>query len=162
VDWEGWGSGGRLSSFVVPGTLITCSSDGWRSRGTPAVNQSVTLSPTTQMKATALLFSALFLVGGIGADYCFGQLLKRGYEAAPDDWERAGRPTWWTWKPAEMMLPQWYYNAPRWRWIWSGPPWVRTDHVSRSLHAWHRLLFILMLVAWVGGLIGVAVASNSK
>jgi hypothetical protein len=116
----------------------------------------------TQMKATALLFSVLFLVGGIGVDYCFGQLLKRGYEVAPDDWERAGRPTWWTWKPPEMMLPQWYYNAPRWRWIWSGPPWVLTDHVSRSLHMWHRLLFILMLVAWVGGLIGVAVASNSK
>jgi hypothetical protein len=128
----------------------------------PAVNQSVTLSPTTQMKATALLFSVLFLVGGIGADYCFGQLLRRGYEVAPDDWERAGRPTWWTWKPPEMMLPQWYYNAPRWHWIWSGPPWARTDHVARSWHMWHRLLFILMLVAWVGGLIGLAIASNAK
>jgi hypothetical protein len=117
---------------------------------------------TTLMKATALLLSGLFVAGVIGADYCFGQLLKRGYEVAPDDWERAGRPTWWTWKPPEMMLPRWYHSAPRWRWIWSGPPWVRTDHVSRSLQIGHRLLVMLTLVAWVAGLIVFAIVSNSK
>src|SRR4051794_19289489 len=37
----------------------------------------------TRMKAYALLFSALFFAGVVGADFCFGQLLKRGYNVAP-------------------------------------------------------------------------------
>src|SRR3954451_2332084 len=116
------------------------------------------------MKAYALLFSALFFAGVVGADFCFGQLLKRGYNVAPDDWKRAGRPTWWTWKPPELAAPRWYYSAPRWRWIWSGPPWVRTDRTSRSLHRCHRLLFILTIAAWVGLLVVglLADVSNSK
>ncbi len=59
------------------------------------------------MKAIALVCSAAFFVGVVAADFCFGQLLKRGYTVAPEDWKREGRPAWWTWRPAEMVAPAW-------------------------------------------------------
>lgn len=114
------------------------------------------------MKAMALLFAAVFFAGLIAGDLCFGQLLKGGYRVAPEEWKREGRPTWWTWRPTEMVAPAWYHGAPRWRWIWSGPPWVRTDRISRSLHRWHRLLFMLMMAAWTGLLVVVVIASAAK
>jgi len=114
------------------------------------------------MKGIALLFSAVFFAGVLAADFCFGQLLKRGYAVASEEWKREGRPTWWTWRPTEMVAPAWYYNAPRWRWIWSGPPWARTDRTSRSLHRLHRLLLMLTIAAWVGLLVVLAIASHAR
>jgi len=72
--------------------------------------------------SVAILGALLFLVGFVGSDICFGQLLKREYTVARDDWIRDGRPTWWTWRPLGQDLPQWYYYAPRWRWLVSSPP----------------------------------------
>lgn len=103
------------------------------------------------MKVTAILLAFVFVTAGIGADVCFGQLLKRGYLVAREDWQREGWPTWWTWSPREEMLaPRWYYNAPRWRWILSAPRWAQTDSVSHSLHTCHRFLFTLTVGAWAG------------
>lgn len=100
------------------------------------------------MKLISLSLAFAFFAGTIGSDVCFGQLLKRGYLVAREDWRREGSPTWWTWRPSEMAAPQWYYNAPRWRWLLSLPHYLRTDHVARRLHLGHRFLSLLAIFAW--------------
>jgi hypothetical protein len=91
---------------------------------------------------------ALFFAASIGSDICFGQLLKRGYLAAPEDWKREGRPTWWTWRPPEMRVPSWYYHAPRWRWLLSSPSWTQIDPAADAWQLGHQVLTALSMAAW--------------
>jgi hypothetical protein len=48
----------------------------------------------------ALFYAVTVFAATIGSDVAFGQLLKRQYLAAPDEYRRNGSPTWWTWKPS--------------------------------------------------------------
>ncbi|MGH9409097.1 MAG: hypothetical protein ACRD1V_06550 [Vicinamibacterales bacterium] len=100
------------------------------------------------MKPIALSLASIFLAAGIGSDVCFGKLLKRAHSIAAEDWTRDGKPTWWTWRPAEFVAPNWYYRAPRWRWLQSLPPYIETDHSARRLHNAHRFLLALAVAAW--------------
>jgi hypothetical protein len=105
------------------------------------------------VKFTAPLLALVFFVAGIASDVCFGQLLKRWHAVAPEDWRAHGRPTWWTWRPSEFVAPRWYYNAPRWRWLWSSPRYFHADGLARRLHMRHRGLALLAIGAWAAFLI---------
>ena len=79
---------------------------------------------------TVAWLAASFSLAGIGSDICFGGVLRRGYLVANAEWIREGRPTWWTWKPAEAFPRHWYINAPRGRWLFLSPPWASNDRVA--------------------------------
>jgi hypothetical protein len=95
-----------------------------------------------------LVLSILVAASGIGSEIAFGQLLKREYLVARDDWVRDGRPMWWTWRPDGAPMPQWGFRTARWRWLTSTPGWLQTDVTARFWHAFHRVLMIVCLVSW--------------
>ena len=101
-------------------------------------------------KEEALLYAFTFLVAGIGSDVVFGQLLKRQYRIARNEYRRDGSPMWWTWKPPDATV-RWPYNrAPRWRWLfYSTPKWVYRDTILYRLHIAHRSLAWAAIAAWL-------------
>jgi len=100
-----------------------------------------------------LSFAFLFAVGAIGSDMCLGWLTHREYLIAREDWVRDGGPTWWPWQPRQFR--QWLSsefhvnNAPRIRWLFSTPGWVKRDRTAWALHTGHRILTFVALASWI-------------
>jgi hypothetical protein len=80
---------------------------------------------------------------------CFDRLVRREYDAYPQQWEQDGRPRGIFWAPPEAARQA----APFFAWLFATPAWAQTDPSA------HRLLWALRLLtlAWNVGVIGLIV-----